>query len=541
MTKRKLQIDRITPDRVALAKRFFRDQSSVPTNRNAMEKALRAFAKKSAHSTLRSDELLAALKELPKEYSEQWKSTCRKRSIRSQSGVAVIAILTRNFGCPGKCIYCPTPSGMPKSYLPSEPAVTRAIAADFSPNKQIRMRLKALDATGHDTSKIELIVMGGTWSAHPSGYQTSYIRSCFYALNGGSGGIGSLEEEQKKNESALHRCVGLTLETRPDWVTAEEIIKMRKFGCTRVEIGAQTLYDSVHELTNRGHGVAEIVNATRLLRNAGLKVVYHMMLNLPGSTPQKDIKMFEKLFSDPRFCPDQVKIYPCVLTKDAQLVDWYKSGRWTPYTEQELIDTIIAIKKFIPSYCRVIRVIRDIPGDDILAGSKTSNLRQLLQDKWMKCKCIRCREIRDTKPEKVELVIREYPTSGGKEIFLSYEDPILDKLIALLRLRLPESGEDVLFPVLKDSAIVRELHVYGMHTPVGDKGKDTQHKGLGKKLLQEALSLAKKEGFKKLAVTSGIGVKDYYRKLGYREEDGYLSTIDIRHSTIDSGCYDRNI
>ncbi len=522
MTKRKKEIDRVTPKRLELAINFFKDQSGTPVDRNEMEKVLRAFAKKSSQSTLRSDELLAALKELPNEYSEKWKSICRKRSIRSESGVAVIAILTRNFGCPGKCIYCPTPAGMPKSYLPNEPAVLRAIKAGFSPNKQVKMRLKALEATGHDTSKIELIIMGGTWSAHPSSYQTSYIRSCFHALNGEEGRMISLEKEQKTNESAKNRCVGLTLETRPDWITEDEIRKMRKYGCTRVEIGAQSLYDSVHKLCNRGHSVKEIAEATRLLRNAGLKVVYHMMLNLPGSNPKKDVEMFKTLFSDPRFCPDQIKIYPCVLTKDAELVKWHKSGKWTAYTEQELIDTIIAVKKFVPEYCRVIRVIRDIPSDDILAGSKTSNLRQLLQNKGMKCKCIRCREIRTNKPKKIELVKREYKTIGGKEVFLSYEDSVQDKLIALLRLRLTDSEEKMIFPALKNSAVVRELHVYGLHTPVGTKGKRTQHKGLGKKLLLEAEKIAKKEGYAKIAVISGVGVKDYYRKLGYKMKDGYM-------------------
>ena len=522
MTIIKPDINRITPCRVKLAKSFFKDQSDAPVNRNEMEKILRAYAKKSSESILRNDELLAALRELPSKYAEEWKSFCIKRSIRSQSGVAVIAVLTRNFGCPGKCVYCPTTSGMPKSYLPNEPAVIRAINAKFSPSRQIRMRLKALEATGHDTSKIELIVMGGTWSAHPSTYQTSYIRSCFYALNDGVGRMQSLEKEQKKNESASHRCVGLTLETRPDWVTEKEIIKMRKFGCTRVEIGAQSLYDSVHKLCNRGHGVSEISNATRLLRNAGFKVVYHMMLNLPGSTPEKDIEMFKKLFSDPRFCPDQIKIYPCVLTKDAKLVTWYKSGKWVPYSEKKLIETIVAIKKYIPKFCRIIRVIRDIPSSEILAGSKTSNLRQMLKEKGVKCKCIRCREIRNFVPKKVELVNLEYQTDGGKEIFLSYEDPVQDKLIALLRLRLPDSKEHFIFPALKNSALVRELHVYGLHTPVGNKGKSSQHKGLGKKLLLQAEKIAKDLGYQKIAVISGVGVKDYYRKQGYKECDGYL-------------------
>jgi elongator complex protein 3 len=525
MSKRKLELERVTKERVLLAKDFLLSQKSVPECRNGLERKLRAFAKLSEDKKmLRSDELLAALKEMPEKYSVDWKTICRKRSIRSESGVAVIAILTDSFGCPGKCIYCPTPGDMPKSYLPNEPAVSRAIAADFSPDKQIRMRLKALDATGHDTSKVELIVMGGTWSALPPDYQSQYIRSCFYALNDGKGGAKSLEAEQKKNESASHRCVGLTLETRPDWVTEEEIKKMRKFGCTRVEIGVQSLYDEVHSITNRGHGVEEVVHATKMLRDAGFKVVYHMMLNLPGSNPKKDIEMFRTLFSDPRFCPDQVKIYPCVLVDDSELVDWYKSGRWEPYTDSELTETIIEIKKFIPEYCRVIRVIRDIPSDDILAGSKISNLRQILQEKGMKCRCIRCREIRGLVPKEVKLIKREYETVGGKEIFLSYEDPVQDKLLAILRLRIPSDvlneDHEVIFSSLKNAALIRELHVYGMQTPVGARGDSAQHKGLGKKLLSEAEKIVIDMGIKKIAVISGIGVRDYYKKQEYEVEDG---------------------
>jgi elongator complex protein 3 len=270
--------------------------------------------------------------------------------------------------------------------------------------------------------------------------------------------------------------------------------------------------------------VEEVVHATKMLRDAGFKVVYHMMLNLPGSDPTKDIEMFKTLFSDPRFCPDQVKIYPCVLVDDSELVSWYKSGRWEPYTDSELTDTIIKIKKFIPEYCRVIRVIRDIPSDDILAGSKISNLRQLLQEKGMKCKCIRCREIRNLVPKKVELVKREYETVGGKEIFLSYEDPVQDKLLAILRLRIPDdvlsSDHKVIFPSLKNAALIRELHVYGMQTPVGEKGESSQHKGLGKKLLEEAEKITSKMGIKKIAVISGVGVRDYYKKQGYEVADG---------------------
>ena len=522
MTRRKLELERLDAKRVDLALQFLHGEKSVPVNRKKLETALRQFSKISKQKMLRSDELLEAANKLPDELSKEWKFLCRKRAVRSESGVAVLAVLTRNFGCPGKCVYCPTAKNMPKSYLPTEPAVIRAITVQFSPTEQVRIRLKALCSTGHDTSKVELIVMGGTWSALPSRYQTNYIRACYHGLNESKGQMKSLEAVQKYNESAPHRCVGLTLETRPDWITPKEIKRMRRFGCTRVEMGVQSLDDEVHKLCKRGHGVAEVVSATELLRDAGFKVVYHMMLNLPGSNPKADIAMFKTLFSDPRFYPDQIKIYPCVLTKDAELATWYKNGKWKPYSDKVLAETILSIKKYIPHYCRIIRVIRDIPSGDIVAGSKNSNMRQLLQEKGVKCCCIRCREIRSLPIQKLELVKREYEAAGGKEIFLSYEDPTQDKLVALLRLRILPKDNKPLFPALKDSAIVRELHVYGLHTPVGNKGKSAQHRGLGKKLLKEAEKLSKKHGAKKLAVISGIGVRDYYKKQGYVLKDGYM-------------------
>ena len=522
MTRRKLELDRLDKKRIDLATRFLVSQESVPEDRTALDKAIRAFSKATQQPILRSDELLASATELPTSLAEKWRLLCRKRAIRSESGVAVVAMLTRNFGCPGKCVYCPTPANMPKSYLPTEPAVIRALTVRFSPSKQVRIRVKALEATGHDTSKVELIIMGGTWSAIPSSYQTSYIRACYHALNETKGLVKSLEAEQKLNESAPHRCVGLTLETRPDWITEKEIKKMRRFGCTRVEMGVQSLSDEVHNLCKRGHGVAEVITATELLRNAGFKVVYHMMLNLPGSNPKQDVEMFKELFSNPAFCPDQIKIYPCVLTKDAELATWYKDGKWKPYSDDVLADTIIKIKKFIPEYCRVIRVIRDIPSTDIVAGSKSSNLRQILQQKGMKCRCIRCREIRSLKVNALSLVNREYEAVGGKEIFISYEDNTQDKLVAMLRLRIPSGDSKMHFSALKYAAIVRELHVYGMHTPIGDKGKSAQHTGLGKKLLKEAERISKKHGKKKIAIISGIGVRDYYRKQGYTLKDEYM-------------------
>lgn len=522
MLKIKLDITKRPTERIALAKKFLIEHTTLPKHKKAFQRMLSLFAKEHKLPILRKDELLYALKDLPENYSEMWHPFCTKGPVRSTSGVAVLSLLTRNLGCPARCTYCPTPPGMPKSYLPNEPAVLRAIDAKFSPKKQITNRLTALKSTGHDTSKTEIIVLGGTWSSHPKAYKQSYIRACYNALNAKPGRMKSLAEEQYINETAEHRCVGLTLETRPDWIDAEEVIQMRSFGCTRVEIGVQTLYDEVQVRTKRGHGQKEAAEATRMLRNAGFKVVYHMMLNLPGSTPEMDIAMFKTLFEDPRFCPDQMKVYPCMLIQGTQLMNDYKNGTWVPYTDEQLIETILGLKQYVPEYCRIIRVIRDIPATDIIAGSHASNLRESVHKRKKICRCIRCREIRNEKITEATLVSREYETIGGKEIFLSIEDTKLDKLIGLLRLRLPHKDEPLLFDVLRDAALVRELHVYGLHTPVGDASKNSQHKGFGKQLLAEAERIAAQAGYKKLAIIAGVGVREYYRKVGYKNIEGYM-------------------
>jgi elongator complex protein 3 len=522
MLKIKLDITKRPAERIALAKKFLLEQTELPKNQKAFQRMLNVFAKQNTVSLIRKDELLYALKDLPENYTEMWHPFCKKGPVRSTSGVAVLSLLTRNFGCPARCTYCPTPAGMPKSYLPNEPAVLRAIDANFSPKKQITNRLTALKNTGHDTSKTEIIVLGGTWSSHPVSYKQSYIRACYNALNAQPGRVKSLAEEQRINETAAHRCVGLTLETRPDWINEKEIRQMRTFGCTRVEIGVQTLYDEVQKLTKRGHGLKEAAEATRLLRNAGFKVVYHMMLNLPGSTPEMDIAMFKQLFEDPRFCPDQMKVYPCMLIKGTELMKTYKSGDWVPYTDEQLINTILGLKQYVPEYCRIIRVIRDIPSTDIVAGSHASNLRESVHRRKQICRCVRCREIRNEQITEATLITREYDTVGGKEVFLSYEDTKLDKLIGLLRLRLPNTDETFLFETLKNAALVRELHVYGLHTPIGDASKNSQHKGFGKKLITEAERIAKQQGYATVAIIAGVGVREYYRKLGYENVEGYM-------------------
>lgn len=464
----------------------------------------------------------------------------RKRKVRTLSGIAAITVLTPTGACPGDCIFCPTERGMPKSYLSNEPAVMRAIANDFDPYLQVRRRLEALEAQGHATDKIEIIVIGGTWSAIPHAFQEWYIGRLYEALNDKKTTVPktrrrvplkkSLRALQNYNHRrAKHKLVGLTLETRPDWVTEKELARMRTYGCTRVELGVQSVYDDVLDASRRGHHIDATTHATTLLKNAGFKINYHIMPNLPKSTPTRDARMAKILFSDPRFQPDMLKIYPCVVVKNADLYREWKKGKFKPYTDRQLISTIKKMKLYVPEYCRIVRVIRDIPAPSIEAGSTASNLRQTIHKEMerdgVSCRCIRCREIKGEKTRgRLTLRRTDYSASGGHEIFLSYNDA-RDKLVALLRLRVPSPNAHPLFPALKNAALIREVHTYGEVAPLlraAEKGKK-QHKGLGKKLLKEAEKIARKEfGIKKMAVISGVGVRGYYEKNGYALKDTYM-------------------
>ncbi|MFH1781829.1 MAG: tRNA uridine(34) 5-carboxymethylaminomethyl modification radical SAM/GNAT enzyme Elp3 [Patescibacteria group bacterium] len=445
----------------------------------------------------------------------------RKRDVRTLSGVAVISVLTKEYPCPGKCVYCPTEKGMPKSYLSNEPAVMRAVVCEFDPFKQVSLRLKALYNNGHPTDKCELIVMGGTWSCLPIEYQEEFLKRCYDGFNGKE--AKDLEEAKKKNEKADHRVVGLTLETRQDHVDEAEVERMRNYGATRVELGVQTVYDDILKLNKRGHSVQETIRATKLYKDAGFKVTYHLMPNLPGSDLDRDYEMFKEVFSNPDFQPDQIKIYPCVVVKGAELYDWWKTGKYKPYTTEELVQLLTRVKKeIIPPYVRIARLIRDIPQESIEAGSTVSNLRQLLANEGVKCKCIRCREPKDKNLDlsKAEFKIREYEASGGKELFISYESPDEDYIYAFCRLRLIGEGGNC--DSRLQCAYIRELHTYGQMMKLNAAKKDVQHFGFGKKLLQKAEEIAKENKYKKLFVISGVGVRDYYQKLGYNLEDNYM-------------------
>lgn len=439
----------------------------------------------------------------------------KTRPIRSLSGIVNVAVLTKPYPCPGKCIYCPTEKGIPKSYLSGEPAVERAKRLHYDPYLQVKKRVEMLEQEGHPTDKIELRIIGGTWSFYPKKYKDWYIKRCFDACL--EKNAKNLKTAQKLNEKAKHRIIGLSIETRPDFINEKEIRHLRELGVTMVELGVQSIFDDVLKLNRRGHTIKETIKATKLLKDAGFKILYQMMLNLPGSNPKRDEKMFKELFSNQNFQPDLLKIYPCALLKEAPLYKQWKKGKYLPYKEKQLIDLIKSIKNKIPYYVRIQRITRDIPSTRIVVGpTKISNLRQIISGQTL-CKCIRCREIKGKydKKEKIYLFKEVYSASDGKEIFLSFESKKRTNLYSLLRLRLTS----------RNQAVIRELHTYGQLLPIKRKSflKSPQHKGLGKKLIKEAEKMAKKEfKLKKIAVISGVGARDYYRKLGYKLKNTYM-------------------
>ncbi|MGB0756943.1 MAG: elongator complex protein 3 [Patescibacteria group bacterium] len=463
------------------------------------------------------------------------------RPIRTLSGVTPVTVLTKPFACPGKCIYCPLEPGMPKSYLSNEPGAMRAKANKFDPFMQVYNRLRALYINGHEPDKIELLVLGGTWSAYPRDYREWFIKRCFEGANYFKFKLEkkpipkkvrsyTLQQAQKINETAHYRIIGITLETRPDWVDENEIRHLRKLGCTRVQLGIQVLDDAILEKIERGHTVEDSIRATSLLRQNGFKIDHHIMQNLPGATPEIDHDTLHRIFDDPGFKPDQVKIYPTIVNKFAPLYHWWKSGVYKPYGHDKLFELLIDLKQIVPYYCRINRVIRDFPETSIQAGNKITNLREMLEKEMkkrgMRCHCIRCREARKIETHNdIQLYIDEFEAAGGKEFFVSYENTDRTILYGFVRVRLNDPKTKVLFPELEGAALTRELHVYGQVVRHDDKeNKRVQHKGLGSKLMRHAEDIAKKHGLTKMAVISGIGVRQYYKdRLGYELEGTYMT------------------
>ncbi len=479
-------------------------------------------------------EVVAAYKELTVQgvipFERQVFERLRMKPTRTISGVAPVAVLTGPYPCPADCIFCPDAKGVPRSYLPDEPAVQRALRARFDPYKSTRARMDTLAAMGHPIDKIELLIIGATWSAYPKKYQEWYVRRCLDAMNGGAPAA-SLLEAQTRNETAPHRCVGMVVETRPDYITMDEVRRLRWLGMTKIQLGAQSTDDRILELNRRDHTLADTRRAVRLLRLAGFKLHLHWMPNLYGATPESDVRDYQNLWNDPALRPDELKIYPCMLIEGTQLYQLWQAGEYRPYTDAELIETLAQAKRFTPPYCRINRVIRDIPAQYIAAGSKQSHLRVVVQAEMKRrgwqCQCIRCREVRGEKLEIESLTIRDdvYETDATTEHFLQYLTPA-GRLAGFLRLSLPHADvpRDEILEELHGCAVVRELHIYGPALELGtaEHGK-AQHAGLGRRLAEHAMEIARGAGFKRLAVISALGTREYYRKLGFELGELYVA------------------
>lgn len=519
----------------------------------------------------------------------------RAKPIRTASGVTPVTVLTKPFPCPGTCIFCPNDVRMPKSYLSDEPGAQRAEQNAFDPYLQTYTRLLTYHHIGHPTDKIEIIVLGGTWSFYPETYQIWFIKRIFDALHDFGRGIDQretvwqaihaqsqlhpdhnqteaaidgrdlaqsynqvvqaiyademyrsrelvkeiavgmrerspidefatwdeLDAAHLENENAPCRSVGLVIETRPDHISVEEVLRIRRLGCTKVQIGFQSLNDRVLRMNKRGHTVAATRRAVKLLRQAGFKIHAHWMPNLYGSSPELDIADYETMFGDPDFCPDELKVYPCSLIESAELMQRYQDGTWKPYTHEELLYVLTECFKRTPEYCRLTRVIRDIPSTDIVDGNQLTNFRQIVEEELTRrgerIPDIRAREVRFTKVNADDLHLDAlwYPTSAGDDVFLQFIT--VDRGIAgFLRLSLPSGQDPALCEDLADAAIIREVHVYGQSLGIGERERGrAQHAGLGKQLIEQAVQIAQERGFTRLAVISAIGTREYYRKRGF--------------------------
>jgi elongator complex protein 3 len=502
------------------------------------------------------------------------KSKLITKPTRTISGVAPIAIMSKPFPCPhalnsvGPCTMCPggpksSFGDVPQSYTGKEPATMRGIRNQYDSYLQVFNRLEQYVILGHNFEKVELIIMGGTFPSYPIEYQDEFIKFAFKAMNDFSRMFYSNEEfdylkfkeffelpvetlgdearteriqrklfelkgecellkEQTNNESSKVKCVALCIETRPDYGLLKQGTQMLKLGCTRVELGIQSVYDSALDRIQRGHSTSDTKKSIQILKDLGFKVAGHYMPGLPGMNYDKDLEGMKQLFSNPDYCPDMLKLYPCMVTKGTKLYQEFQDGKFTPLTADQAAKLIADFKPFIPEYCRVMRIQRDIPTYQIAAGVEMTNLRQYLFQKFNPvCRCIRCREPKDKEINWncVKINVKEYLASKGKEFFISVEDTKTDILIAFLRLRFP--SECLREEITDKSSIVRELHVYGTSTNLKDEG-NVQHRGWGKKLMQKAEDISLQHNKNKVVVISGVGVRKYYEKLGYSLEGPYM-------------------
>jgi elongator complex protein 3 len=514
----------------------------------SLQKILRKYPK-DGNQMFAKDELVLAYNQLKNSIGEDpiLEERIRMKPTRTNSGVAVVTVLTKPFPCPGNCIYCPNEPNMPKSYIASEPGAQRALTNKFDPYAQVFNRLIALKNIGHNIEKVELIILGGTWSYYLEGYQLSFIYDCFRALNdvrkdtrgyvepreGELERISweDLERQHKANETAYCRNVGLVLETRPDYITKKEIIKLRRLGATKVQIGIQTLSDRILKKNEIGRTNTDTQRAFIYLRRMGFKIHGHWMPNLYGSSVKKDISDYKKLWNK-KYCPDELKIYPTSIIENTKLNYLYKKRLYEPYTERELSTVLKTILPLTPRYCRLTRIVRDIPSGEIVAGNKKTNLRQMIQNEMeedgIKIQDIRSREIRNEKVHLNELELEEikYKTTVSTEFFISYKTKKDDKICGFLRLSLPKGKykKTHFLEELKGCSIIREVHVYGKVLGIKDESSgQSQHLGLGKNLIKKAEEISKEHNFDKISVISAIGTREYYRKRGFKEENLYMT------------------
>jgi elongator complex protein 3 len=529
----------LTPQKLTLAHRVL---DEIRAGGDVM-RALRSHPLESGEGYLTKAALVAAYNQMVESGAMQpdrvLLERIRMKPMRTLSGVTTVTVLTKPYPCPGKCIFCPTDVRMPKSYLPDEPGAMRALEHQFDPYEQVHNRIRALTNLGHPTDKIELLILGGTWSSYRRDYQEWFVKRCFDAMNtplpaasphltlSNGEDEGGLDSAHSINESAPHRNVGLVIETRPDEINPDELRWLRRLGVTKVQMGAQSFDDRILEINKRGHDVDSTRKATALLRAAGFKIVLHWMPNLLGATPESDRADFARLWAG--FCPDEIKIYPNQLLVNAELYEYWQRGEFHPYTTEELVSLIADIKPSIPRYCRVNRVIRDIPGNNVVEGNTRTSLRQDIQNEMKKCgthcQCVRCREVRGRTVDSKSLRLDDHVYQAGfaEEHFISFVTPE-DGLAGFIRLSLPAKDSPSTGRAdLDGAALIREVHVYGQSLEVGaEKSGAAQHMGLGTRLLEAAEETARRNGFSRVAVISAVGARQYYLERGFERGEYYL-------------------
>jgi elongator complex protein 3 len=470
---------------------------------------------------------------LPADERPPFEEMLRVHPRRSASGIVVVTAFSSPFYCPhGTCVFCPGGPriGTPQSYLPESPGMKMAFATDFDPFLQVTKSIEKYQSNGHSVSKVETIIEGGTFIAVPRDYQESFVRGVYEGLNGSRSK--SLADAQRVNEGATSRCVGLTLESKPDWCRPEDVDLMLSYGITRLEIGVQSLRDEILSRTNRGHTVEDAQKAFQVARDSGLKITAHMMPGLPGATPEVDLEDLRRLFEDESLRPDMSKLYPTLVVPGTALARQFEGGLYEPYPTETVIDLLSEMKRFVPAWHRIMRIQREIPSNEIIGGVKNGNLRQLVleraRENGISCRCIRCREVALREPaefaesDSLEYCESRYQASGGEEVFGSYVFEQSKVIAAFVRMRLP--SESAHRPEMASAAVVRELRVYGKAVRVGAREDSAwQHRGLGASLMERTEKIAKEDfGVKALLVTSAVGTRNYYRRLGYESTGPYM-------------------